>query len=294
MKMFSRKNFIRQAKGGFNTSIIIVLILAIVQPFGLENMAHGRIPYILMMGLLTFLTGLFSSFLVNICFDKFYKKYNGEGLSMYLPTFLVYLINIPFLTLAFGLLNVILYSFPFSFDLFYTFFKYVTALTLFVFLWECLLVKKESLEKELDDVKAMNALLEKRQEEFVSKSEEELVETPVKCVLKGQTNSSELEVDVENIVYIESIANYADVCYVNGDDMLHKTLRITLKSVRESIGEDNNLVQCHRAFIVNLNFVVAIEKTDTGCQLQLFGMEKRIPVSRSNASAIKEKLQASK
>ena len=77
---------------------------------------------------------------------------------------------------------------------------------------------------------------------------------------------------------------------MQGDNLCHKTLRTTLKALRETLGEDNSLVQCHRAFIVNLKFVLTIEKIPGGCQLQLFGMEKRIPVSRSNAPAVRQKL----
>ena len=275
MKQFDWEYFRKIIKEAFGPSLATVLILAIVQPFGLDTMEKGRIPYILLMGLITFLTALLSSIIV--------RRHFG-GLGKYLQTFLIFLINLPILSFCFGLMTSLLYSSQLSFSLVFPFFKYVGALSIFLFLWECLLIKKNSLEKELGDVKALNALLEKRQEEYSAS------ENRCKCVLKGQTNSPALELDVDSIIYIESIANYADICYADGDDIVHKTLRITLKTVRESIGEDNSLVQCHRAFIVNLNFVVAIEKDDNNYQLQLFGMDKRIPVSRSNAPAIKQKL----
>ena len=52
------------------------------------------------------------------------------------------------------------------------------------------------------------------------------------------------------------------------------------------------MVQCHRAFIVNLNFVVSMSNRNSAYQLQIFGTDKPIPVSRNNTAEVKEKLSA--
>lgn len=273
-------------RGSFNTAVGATLVLALVQPFGLDHMEKGRIIYILLMGVVIFLSGILSSFLT----EKIVSLVRKE-VPTYIDLLVSFLLNIPILSFCLACLSCIWFHSQPSIHLFWIFIKWISALSLFLYIWRCLAVRNESLEREIGDLKALNVQLEKMQETNMTKDGEH-EETPArKCVLKGQTNVPALEIDVNKIVYIESIANYADICYVDGDNMLHKTLRITLKTVRESIGEDNPLVQCHRAFIVNLNFVIAIEKAPGGCQVQLFGMEKRIPVSRSNVSAIREKLQ---
>ena len=88
------------------------------------------------------------------------------------------------------------------------------------------------------------------------------------------------------------MANYADICYMDNDEERHKMLRITLKQIKESIGNEPFLVQCHRAFIVNLNFVVSLSNRNSAYQLQIFGTDKPIPVSRNNTAEVKEKLSA--
>ena len=90
---------------------------------------------------------------------------------------------------------------------------------------------------------------------------------------------------------MESMSNYADVWYIEGDQTSHKTMRITLKQINESLAAERYLVQCHRAFIVNLNFVIAMSNRNTGYQLQLFGTDKQIPVSRTYTPQVKERLQ---
>ena len=67
--------------------------------------------------------------------------------------------------------------------------------------------------------------------------------------------------------------------------------QITLKQIKESLDELPFMVQCHRAFIVNLNFVMSMTNRSSGFQLHLFGTEKQIPVSRSFTPLVKEKLQ---
>lgn len=87
------------------------------------------------------------------------------------------------------------------------------------------------------------------------------------------------------------MANYANICYMQQGEICHQMLRLTLKSVKESLSNAGYMVQCHRAFLVNLNFVVQLLHQDTGYSLQLFGVEQQIPVSRSNVESMKNKLQ---
>ena len=43
-------------------------------------------------------------------------------------------------------------------------------------------------------------------------------------------------------------------------------------------------------FLVNINFVVSMTARNPGYQLQLFGVEKQLPVSRANNDVIKSVL----
>lgn len=86
------------------------------------------------------------------------------------------------------------------------------------------------------------------------------------------------------------MSNYADFCYIANNETKHTTLRITLKQIRATLEDVDSIVQCHRAFLVNLNFVVSLSTRSQGYQLQLFGIEKQIPVSRANTEVIKGRL----
>ena len=96
--------------------------------------------------------------------------------------------------------------------------------------------------------------------------------------------------DPRDILYVESMANYADIYYISDNEPKHLTLRITLKQIKETLSEFAYIVQCHRAFLVNINFVVSMTARNPGYQLQLFGVEKQLPVSRANNEVIKQAL----
>jgi len=112
-----------------------------------------------------------------------------------------------------------------------------------------------------------------------------------KCLLESSTNNISLEVAPKDIIYIESMANYADVCYLEDGEPRHKTLRITMKQLRESLADAECLVSCHRAFIVNIRFIVSIStRPSGGYQLQIFGQDIQIPVARSYTEEIRKKI----
>ena len=165
----------------------------------------------------------------------------------------------------------------------------IAIVTVFIFLWSFYDFKNDKLRRELDDMKAINSLLEKRQEKLFQR-EDEREEKPVMVVIEGQGQGARLEVDPSNILYVESMANYADIYYISENETRHITLRITLKQIRETLSEFGYIVQCHRAFLVNLNFVVSMTARNPGYQLQLFGVEKQLPVSRANNDVIKSAL----
>ena len=284
----------RAFKGGF----FVLFFLALVQPFGINKLNEGRVGYILMDSLLTFFSILFSLLVTKVVLGD-YEKRSSSLRSFLVHETVFYIVNIPvlaFLLLAFdcwfamGCRGVKFYA-----DEHFTLYNmllmcvYVAVVTVFIFLRVFYEFRNDQLRRELDDVKAINALLEKRQEELFQEKEEseEVGEKSVTVVLEGQGQGARLEVDPSNILYVESMANYADIYYISENETRHITLRITLKQIRETLSEFGYIVQCHRAFLVNLNFVVSMTARNPGYQLQLFGVEKQLPVSRANSDVIK-------
>ena len=287
----------RAFKGGF----FVLFFLALVQPFGINKLNEGRVGYILMDSLLTFFSVLFSLLVTKVILGD-YEKRSSSLRSFLVQETVFYIVNIPvlaFLLLAFdcwfamGGRGVKFYADEhFTLSNMLQMCVYVAVVTVFIFLRVFYEFRNDQLRRELDDVKAINALLEKRQEVLFQEKEEsgEEGEESVTVVIEGQGQGARLEVDPSNILYVESMANYADIYYISENETRHITLRITLKQIKEILSDFGYIVQCHRAFLVNINFVVSMTARSPGYQLQLFGVEKQLPVSRANNDVIKSVL----
>lgn len=171
----------------------------------------------------------------------------------------------------------------------------VMMYSVFFYIIDLLLFRFRQTSEELEDIRQINQMLEQHQQCIADITESE---SPVSsstsaspyCVLHSHYGDIMLEVSSTNILYVESVANYTEVCYLAEDSVRKTTLRSTLKQIKEDIGRRDQIIQCHRGFLVNLNFVESIENIQGSMRLNLFYIDKKIPVSRANKVEIKEAL----
>ena len=294
-------DYIYILKRAFKCSIGVLVFLSLVQPFGIARLTEGRMGYILIGSLLSFVSILISLLVAKLILGD-YEKRNNSLKAFLAYEAVAYVVNTPLLAIILlvydGWFCLKRWDMFFYIDGRFTLYNVllmcvnVAIVTVFMFLWAFYEFRNDQLRRELDDVKAINSLLEKRQEELFQRDDEheEVEEMPVTVVIEGQGQGAQLEVDPSSILYVESMANYADICYISENETRHITLRITLKQIKETLSEFGYIVQCHRAFLVNINFVVSMTARNPGYQLQLFGVEKQLPVSRANNDVIKSAL----
>ena len=289
-------------KRAFKASFGVLVFLALVQPFGMNDIdewsGSSHLMHALLHSLLTFFSALFSMYVAKSILGDYEKR--TSLLRFFLVREVVlYIVNTPvlaFLLLAFdGWFYTRRWELYFYVDGHFTLDRMlwmcgnVAIVTVFLFLCFFYEFMNDKLHRELDDVKAINDFLEKRQEEqFQEKDEsDEVGEESVTVVIEGQGQGARLEVDPSNILYVESMANYAEIYYISENETRHVTFRITLKQIKDVLSDFEYIVQCHRAFLVNINFVFSMTARNPGYQLQLFGVEKQLPVSRANSDVIK-------
>ncbi len=271
-------------------AIATIFLLSLLQPFGIDQMGKQRMLLIVCGTLLTIL----SSFIVFILIGR--KKWNCIR-----ELLLFHAVNIPLLSaMVLTLLSWFTWDSPtkgwyctageFSVINYLKVCAEVALLSFFILILQIYRLRNSHLQQELEEVKAINQLLEERQtEDSTNLSESQ----PAVCVIRGNAKNAVLEIIPEHIIYVESMSNYADICYLENDNLCHHSLRITIKQLRESLSSYPFLISCHRAFLINLNFVVSISgRPSTGCTLQMFQVEKSIPVSRSYTKDIHDRLQA--
>ena len=271
-------------------AIATIFLLALLQPFGIDQMGKQRMLLIVCGTLLTILSSLIAFVLIGT------KKWsNVRGLLLF------HVVNIPILSaMVLTLLSWFTWDSltqgwyctagEFSVINYLKVCAEVALLSFFILILQIYRLRNSRLQQELEEVRAINQLLEERQTDEPSTTSDE---QPAACVIRGNTKNAVLEVIPEHIVYVESMSNYSDICYLEGDSLRHHSLRITMKQLRESLCPYPYLMPCHRAFLVNLNFVVSLSgRPSTGCSLQLFQVEKPIPVARSYTKDIHDRLQS--
>lgn len=95
----------------------------------------------------------------------------------------------------------------------------------------------------------------------------------------ARLNISGLTFKVEDLLYVESEANYLRIVCKNEE----KRLRLTMKQFLSETKEFPELTQCHRAFTINIHNVSYYEGTSRKGEVHFQGSNETVPVSRSYA-----------
>ena len=200
----------------------------------------------------------------------------------------------------------------------------IFIVSLIIFAFQLLYIWIRNIRKELNEVKDINKMLRERQnaangwkEESKPKKEEnekgegvgeevekeadedddkhdgkqDKEECPV--ILHTDNTSQDFTIIPSKIIYVESVGNYSNVYFIDNEQISSRTLRSTIKQLKEELRDYSFIVQCHRAFLVNLMYVESLEGANNRFFINLFSLDKKIPLSRPNRAAIKEAICAS-
>jgi DNA-binding LytR/AlgR family response regulator len=72
----------------------------------------------------------------------------------------------------------------------------------------------------------------------------------------------------ENLLYLEAADNYVNIFYLNKEKVTRFMLRNTLKNLEDGL-KNNEVVRCHRSYMVNFDKVKVIRKQKDGVHLEL-------------------------
>ena len=286
-----------------------MFVLALLEPFGIDEIKQYRLMFIICEGLMATVVAIVAVLLANLILPMG-KLIDKSRWRIAMENLLIHLFNIP-------MLSAVLLSFcswsktesitaywldlegNLSLHRYWTMFLSVTVTSVFIYIILLYIQFNYKLKLQLDDALAINDLLAARLDRQSEHEETATDATPSdlaepEIVLESATEGTSLQVSPSDIVYAESMSNYADICYMRDGQLCHHQLRTTMRQLREQLADYPTLVSCHRAYIVNLNYVSSISMRDGSdyYQLQLFSQEKQIPVSRANTGEIKERLKA--
>lgn len=150
-----------------------------------------------------------------------------------------------------------------------------------------------NLYRERNELQTINEML-KQQQELPSIENDDLSTTDEEkqCVLHSDYKGQDFTIRPHNLIYVESVGNYANACYIDEEHLTNTTIRTTIKQQKVDLSGKEFIVQCHRGFLVNLDYVESMEGANGRFYLNMFYSDKKIPVSRTNKATIKDALSA--
>ena len=154
------------------------------------------------------------------------------------------------------------------------------------------------LATELEETRQLNEQLKAVQAQAESKVQsleaamnqpkEALAKQPSDSLTLSGTTSEKIALNIDDLLFIETVGNYVKVCHLRDDQVRTDMLRATSKQMEDDLHNYPMIVRCHRAFLVNLAQVEQIVSKSGSMQLIIKHSHESIPVSRSNVSQIKE------
>ena len=106
--------------------------------------------------------------------------------------------------------------------------------------------------------------------------------------IKSSLANQNFPVDKSEIVFIQASDNYVLVNYLEEGTIKSKIIRTTLKKVEEQLSQFHEFIRCHRAYIINMSYVIHVNGNAQGLKLSLDKYNYKIPVSRNYVKRIRE------
>ncbi len=186
---------------------------------------------------------------------------------------------------AFTVLGLILFIALCNFILFSFIFKYPITIRFFLaFLYWTMIIG--IIITTLAIVIDYNRNLRDRMEELLSNTAEEQKDISV-TISDHNVRGNDLTIPINDLLYIEAQKNNVSVCFVKDGKLQTTEIHTTLTAVAEELKDYENIFQCHRSFIVNVNNITSARGNSNGYQLTLGTCTAGIPVSRSYVPRLK-------
>ena len=260
-------------------SLFVALFLIIFQPFGINYMEQKNKLLILSgYGLVTFLTLFINLILIENIFLKAFSENHWTIWKEF--AWLLWIIFSIGLGNAFYTNYLIEY---FTFNLmFFVNFQLITVV-IGAIPASILIISKQKylLRKNLNSANNFNKSLDKNKTE---------INTNQIIRFYADNEKDFIEFNNNDFYFIESSGNYIELYLKNEDKIIRKTFRSTLKRALDFFIDTPEIIQCHRAFIVNKNKIKNAKGNSQGLRLSLENCDIEVPVSRGFVNTVREKI----
>ena len=247
--------------------VIIWAILYLLQPFGFSQYQGNKCLVAAAFGLVTMVCYIVYGYTVMQNLPKLVKTLRvWHDAAAVLGLIL-------FIAIGNFMLLVLLFSVPFSVGVFLQ------------FLWWTLIIGAAITAMSVGI--EYNRYLKHQMEALLNNTAEEQRDITI-TIHDQNVRGNDLELPINNLLYIEAQKNNISVCYLRDDKPTTVELHTTLSAAIDELRQYENIFQCHRSFVVNVNNITQAKGNSNGYQLRLTNSYTTIPVSRQYVPRLKD------
>lgn len=277
---FGEKSNIRLLIQSIGEGTFIALFLIFFQPFGVSEWQDpNKNSYLAGYGLITALCGIILRFVVFKTFPKYHSEATWNvGKEIFSIMMLILMIaagNVVYSNLIFKFENGII---SFLWMLLAVMIIGIFPATFGVMLNYIIQLKKYNQQIVVHHHHTPEITLAEQVSGNKAQSS-----TLLKLIAENEKDSIELAVD--SLYFIESSDNYSTIFYEKSGKLQKELLRSSLTRLESQILSEN-IVRCHRSFIVNLDKVEKVTGNAQGYKFHLEASELLVPVARKYSEIV--------
>ena len=270
MSFLTRKYPFKQSEHWLRDSIIygviIWAILYLLQPFGFSMYAGNKCLVAAIFGLIT-----------SVCYAFYYWAVLRWLLRCVKPWRIWHdgcavLGLILFIALCNFLMFSYIFEFPITFPLCLAFLYWTLIIGAFI------TIASIGIE--------YNRFLREKMEALLSNTTEEQKDISI-TIHDTNVRGNDLTIPINDLLYIEAQKNNISVCHIKDEKPVFVEVHTTLSAVIDELKDYENIFQCHRSFVVNVNNITSARGNSNGYQLRLGICPNSIPVSRQYVPKLK-------
>lgn len=126
--------------------------------------------------------------------------------------------------------------------------------------------------------------------QLLEKSQEKGVSAPQKISLKGENQREVLQINPQDLVYMEAASNYVKIHYLVGEELQQVMFRNKLSVYEKALGF---LVKPHRSYLVNPRYFLKFRQENKKHKLVLSLQNIELPVSKNLLETVESQIISS-
>jgi len=260
-------------------SLFIAIFLIVFQPFDINLFESNQKTFILAgYGIITFVVMVINLFLIEAIFPRFFDEKNWTLWKDF-----VWLIWIIFIIgLGNALYTYYIFGFKFNFQSIINFQLITIIVSAFPVTILIITKQKYLLNKNLGTARDFNKIIEHPKTQFAGDQTIHFF---------ADNEKDFIEFGINDFFFIESSGNYIEITILKDGKIIRKTFRSTLKRALEFFKTTPEIIQIHRAFIVNSAKITNAKGNSQGLILHLENCDYEVPVSRNYVDMVRNQIK---